>query len=87
MEGMQLVVKAGTGRSIQHGIWEAAGKSGTAEVIRNGVNRVNQWFVGYGPLKSPKYAIAVLAENRTPNTANEATKLFRAILDIAAKQQ
>lgn len=87
MDGMQLVVAIGTGRSIQNGVWDAAGKSGTAEVTRDGVDRVNQWFIGYGPLKSPKYAIAVLAENRTPNTANEATKLFRAILDIAAKMQ
>ncbi|MBD3917833.1 penicillin-binding protein [Paenibacillus sp. PR3] len=87
MDGMQLVVKVGTGRSIQNGVWDAAGKSGTAEVTRSGVDRVNQWFIGYGPLKFPKYAIAVLAENRTPNTANEATKLFRAILDIAAKKQ
>ncbi|GMK41580.1 penicillin-binding protein 4B [Paenibacillus sp. CCS19] len=87
MEGMQLVVQIGTGRSIQNGEWDAAGKSGTAQVIHDGVDRVNQWFIGYGPLKSPKYAIAVLAENRTPNSANEATKLFRAILDIAASKQ
>lgn len=86
MEGMQLVVKEGTGRSIQNGVWDAAGKSGTAEVIHDGVDRVNQWFIGYGPLKSPKYAIAVLAENRPPNSANEATRLFRAILDIAAAE-
>jgi penicillin-binding protein 4B len=87
MEGMQLVVREGTGRFIQNGLWDAAGKSGTAEVIYNGADRVNQWFIGYGPLKSPKYAIAVLAENRPQNSANEATRLFRAIMDIAAKQQ
>ncbi|PWV98478.1 cell division protein FtsI/penicillin-binding protein 2 [Paenibacillus cellulosilyticus] len=87
MEGMQLVVREGTGRFIQNGLWDAAGKSGTAEVVYNGADRVNQWFIGYGPLKSPKYAIAVLAENRPPNTTNEATRLFRAILDMAAKQQ
>ncbi|WP_127529655.1 peptidoglycan D,D-transpeptidase FtsI family protein [Paenibacillus kobensis] len=87
MNGMELVVKSGTGQSIQDGIWEAAGKSGTAEVVREGVDRVNQWFIGYGPVRKPRYAVAVLAEDRPPNSGNEAKQLFRGILDIAAKLQ
>lgn len=84
INGMELVVKSGTGRSIQEGIWEAAGKSGTAEVVRDGEARVNQWFIGYAPTGKPRYAVAVLAEDRPPNSASQAKLLFRGILDIAA---
>ncbi|GFN33560.1 peptidoglycan D,D-transpeptidase FtsI family protein [Paenibacillus xylaniclasticus] len=87
MNGMELVVKSGTGQSIQDGIWEAAGKSGTAEVIRDGEYRVNQWFIGYGPIRKPRYAIAVLVEDRPPDSVSEARRLFRGVLDIAAQQQ
>ncbi|WP_158306260.1 peptidoglycan D,D-transpeptidase FtsI family protein [Paenibacillus curdlanolyticus] len=83
--GMEDTVAEGTGHSIRGGIWEVAGKSGTAEVVRSGSDRVNQWFIGYGPAKRPRYAIAVLAENRPPNSPNQATQLFRGIMDLAAQ--
>ncbi|MCQ6558500.1 peptidoglycan D,D-transpeptidase FtsI family protein [Paenibacillus mendelii] len=84
LHGMQAVVTSGTGRSIQDGIWTVAGKSGTAETLKGGKARNNQWFVGYGPVSAPRYAVAVLVENRRPDTANKATQLFRGIMDVLA---
>lgn len=87
LRGMQAVVDHGTGRSIRQGLWAVAGKSGTAETTRAGIARNNQWFAGYGPVKKPCYAIAVLVENQPPGSANQATKLFRGVMDIAAALQ
>jgi cell division protein FtsI/penicillin-binding protein 2 len=85
LRGMQAVVDHGTGRSIRQGLWAVAGKSGTAETTRDGIARNHQWFAGYGPVKKPRYAIAVLVENKPPGSANQATKLFRGVMDIAAR--
>lgn len=84
LRGMQAVVDHGTGRSIRQGLWAVAGKSGTAETERAGIARNHQWFAGYGPVKKPRYAVAVLVENKPPGSANQATKLFRGVMDIAA---
>ncbi|GLX69452.1 peptidoglycan D,D-transpeptidase FtsI family protein [Paenibacillus glycanilyticus] len=84
LRGMEAVVDHGTGRSIRHGHWAVAGKSGTAEITKAGAPRVNQWFTGYGPAKKPRYAVAVLAENRPPGSGNQATELFRGVMDILA---
>ncbi|CAM4134004.1 penicillin-binding protein [Paenibacillus alkaliterrae] len=85
LRGMEAVVDHGTGRSIRQGLWAVAGKSGTAETVRAGAARNHQWFAGYGPVKQPRYAIAVLVENQPPGSANQATKLFRGVMDIAAR--
>ncbi|RCW42552.1 cell division protein FtsI/penicillin-binding protein 2 [Paenibacillus prosopidis] len=85
LRGMQAVVDHGTGRSIRQGLWAVAGKSGTAETKRAGIARNHQWFAGYGPVKKPRYAVAVLVENKPPGSANQATKLFRGVMDIAAR--
>ncbi|MFB9330950.1 peptidoglycan D,D-transpeptidase FtsI family protein [Paenibacillus aurantiacus] len=86
LEGMRAVVDFGTGRSIKAGVWQVAGKSGTAETVRAGNPRNNQWFAGYGPVDSPRYAVAVLVENRLPNTANQATALFRGVMNMLAAE-
>ncbi|WP_053374845.1 peptidoglycan D,D-transpeptidase FtsI family protein [Paenibacillus sp. FJAT-27812] len=83
--GMEAVVDHGTGRSIRQGLWAVAGKSGTAETTRAGIARNHQWFAGYGPVKKPRYAIAVLVENKPPGSSHQATKLFRGVMDIAAR--
>jgi cell division protein FtsI/penicillin-binding protein 2 len=83
--GMEAVVDHGTGRSIRQGLWAVAGKSGTAETMRAGIARNHQWFAGYGPVKKPRYAIAVLVENKSPGSSHQATKLFRGVMDIAAR--
>ncbi|QHW30584.1 penicillin-binding protein 2 [Paenibacillus rhizovicinus] len=84
LAGMQAVVDHGTGQSISDGKWSVAGKSGTAQVTWQGKELLNQWFIGYGPLRSPRYAVAVLSENRGLHTSNQATKLFRGVMDVLA---
>lgn len=85
LRGMQAVVDHGTGRSIRQGLWAIAGKSGTAETTHAGIARNHQWFAGYGPVKAPRYAVAVLVENKPPGSSHQATKLFRGVMDIAAR--
>ncbi|CAH1225933.1 Penicillin-binding protein 4B [Paenibacillus plantiphilus] len=87
LRGMVAVVSDGTARSIRQGTWAVAGKSGTAETVRSGIARSHQWFAGYGPVNAPRYTVAVLAENRPPNTANKATALFRGIMDLLAAHE
>lgn len=85
LRGMEAVVDHGTGQSIKKGTWKVAGKSGTAETVKNGVSLNHQWFAGYGPASKPRYAVAVLAANRPIGSSHQATKLFRGVMDIAAK--
>jgi cell division protein FtsI/penicillin-binding protein 2 len=87
LRGMEAVVAHGTGRSIREGAWAVAGKSGTAQTVRAGAARNNQWFVGYGPVEAPRYAVAVLVENRAPGLANQATALFRGVMDLVAARE
>ncbi|UVI31946.1 peptidoglycan D,D-transpeptidase FtsI family protein [Paenibacillus spongiae] len=84
LHGMQAAVTEGTGRSLRDGLWTVAGKSGTAETLRDGEPRNHHWFVGYGPVSAPRYAVAVLAMNRSPGTINKATQLFGGIMNILA---
>ncbi len=85
LRGMEAAVDHGTGRSIRGGTWFVAGKSGTAQTYVKGAERYHQWFAGYGPLESPRYAVAVLAANREPGSRHQATRLFRGVMDIAAR--
>ncbi|MBE9033195.1 penicillin-binding protein 2 [filamentous cyanobacterium LEGE 11480] len=58
--GLELVVKSGTATSLNDGsIPLTAGKTGTAEVPGGADNAV---YVGYGPAKNPKIAVAVIVE-------------------------
>lgn len=79
---MQDTVDEGTGRSLRSASWHLAGKSGTAQT---GQGRNHQWFVGYGPVEYPKYAVAVLVKNRPENVSNQATRLFGQVMDLLAR--
>ncbi len=87
LKGMEAVVDHGTGSYIRQGKWTLAGKSGTAETVKDGQDKNHQWFIGYGPIQQPKYAVAVLAANRPPASSSQATRLFRGVMDIAANTQ
>ncbi|MBJ6363004.1 penicillin-binding protein [Paenibacillus sp. MAHUQ-46] len=84
LAGMEDVVAYGTGASLQGAKWRLAGKSGTAQTLQSGKEREHQWFVGYGPVQAPRYAVAVVAENRLPGSRNQSTALFRGVMDILA---
>ncbi|MNJ56712.1 Penicillin-binding protein 4B [compost metagenome] len=79
---MEKVVSNGTGRILRSADWPLAGKSGTAQVIKNGKELNNQWFIGYGPVGNPKYAVAVLAQNRPLHSNHQAMQIFRSTMNI-----
>ncbi|WP_379394330.1 peptidoglycan D,D-transpeptidase FtsI family protein [Paenibacillus lentus] len=81
---MGKVVKQGTGQTLQAADWNLAGKSGTAQVVSAGRPANHQWFIGYGPVEHPRYAVAVLVENRRAGAPHQATELFRRVMDILA---
>jgi cell division protein FtsI/penicillin-binding protein 2 len=81
---MQEVVTEGTGTSLLKAKWQVAGKSGTAQVKKPGHFSTNHWFIGYGPVASPRYAVAVVSENQPVTGSNQATLLFRGVMDILA---
>ena len=62
-EMMELVVEEGTGTRLKAASWTLAGKSGTAETSAN--KKLNHlWFIGYGPVENPRYAVAVSIKNQ-----------------------
>ncbi|WP_156130839.1 penicillin-binding protein 2 [Paenibacillus sp. FSL H7-0357] len=81
---MRLVVTEGTGRRLQEAHWPLAGKSGTAQTLVKGAPRNNQWFIGYGPVDHPRYAVSIAVENVAPGSAHTATKLFGQVFDLLA---
>ncbi|CAM4370032.1 peptidoglycan D,D-transpeptidase FtsI family protein [Paenibacillus tarimensis] len=88
LKGMEAVMDHGTGRTIgQAGSWRLAGKSGTAQAYLNGKEVNHQWFAGYGPIHSPRYAIAVLAKSRPKNSANQAAQIFHGVMKVIADQE
>jgi len=62
---MCSAVSDGTGKAAESEIARIAGKTGTAETgwLKNGRNLVHGWFCGYFPYDSPRYAMAVLADD------------------------
>ncbi|MNJ53632.1 Penicillin-binding protein 4B [compost metagenome] len=87
LDWMSEVVESGTGRSLQAAKWNLAGKSGTAQVISGGRPVNHQWFIGYGPVEQPRYAVSVLVENRRTGSPHQATELFRRVMDILAARE
>ncbi|WP_246315112.1 peptidoglycan D,D-transpeptidase FtsI family protein [Paenibacillus foliorum] len=85
---MNDVVDHGTGSTLRSAKWSVAGKSGTAQVAdKEGIARVNQWFIGYGPVEQPKYAVAVMVQNMPETAANKSLPLFKEVMDILATVQ
>ncbi|GGA41529.1 peptidoglycan D,D-transpeptidase FtsI family protein [Paenibacillus physcomitrellae] len=82
---MRTVVTEGTGRKLSHSDWKLAGKSGTAQVVRDGKAMNDQWFIGFGPYESPKYAAAVLVQSREPGSVHLATELFGEVMNTLAE--
>jgi penicillin-binding protein 2 len=64
-QGMFLVVNGerGTGRSARNSAISLAGKTGTAEVGTVAERYHDTWFIGFGPVEQPRYAVAILVEH------------------------
>jgi penicillin-binding protein 2 len=61
-----------------------AGKTGTAQVRKDGEPTTLAWFVGYAPVKNPRVAVAVLvegvpAENTTYGGGSTAAPIAKAV--------
>ncbi|NLT05289.1 MAG: penicillin-binding protein 2 [Solirubrobacterales bacterium] len=79
-EMMASVVDEGTGtRAALSGV-SVAGKTGTAEVDNGLANQV--WFIGFAPVESPRYAIAVTLEDQPVGSSGgvDAAPLAAAVL-------
>ncbi len=64
-EGMELVVKAGTGSLARLDRVTVAGKTGTAENfpnIENPLGKDHAWFIAYAPTDNPKIAVSIVIE-------------------------
>lgn len=63
-EGMKRVVNGvnGSAKRARTPVIMLAGKTGTAEVKTPGDEHNNTWFIGYGPVENPRYAVCVLVE-------------------------
>ncbi len=63
-QGMVAVVndEDGSAKAARNPAISLAGKTGTAEVGHGENRSKNTWFIAYGPIEEPRYAVAVLVE-------------------------
>jgi penicillin-binding protein 2 len=61
-EGMRQAGERGTARLAGNPMLPVAGKTGTAQVRKDGKPTTLAWFVGYAPVQNPRIAVAVLVE-------------------------
>jgi cell division protein FtsI/penicillin-binding protein 2 len=59
---MRSVVKEGTASKLKDADYPAAGKTGSAEVKKNGETITNAWFTGFAPYDNPEIAVCVVVE-------------------------
>ncbi|SFG06458.1 peptidoglycan D,D-transpeptidase FtsI family protein [Oribacterium sp. WCC10] len=59
---MRSVVSEGTASKLRDAEYEAAGKTGSAEVVKNGETITNAWFTGFAPYNDPEIAVCVVVE-------------------------
>lgn len=79
---MRGVVTSGTGKQLNDTSWHVAGKSGTAQTEHK--KKQNEWFIGYGPIENPRYAVAVFIENEPNQQGHKATNIFGKTMDLLA---
>lgn len=75
---MEAVVQAGTGTAAQISGVRVAGKTGTAETGRQGLNQTA--FLAFAPVGSPRFAIAVMLENQRGTGGSTAAPIAKQVL-------
>jgi len=100
---MRDVVKNPRGtahRVLSHASWTAAGKTGTAQVVKMSQHddkeiskevldrrhKDHAWFMGYAPYKHPKIAIAVFVEHGG-HGGSAAGPVAAAVIEAMAKKE
>jgi peptidoglycan glycosyltransferase len=82
---MESVVTGGTGTNAQIPGVRVAGKTGTAETGKTGINTA--WFVCFAPADHPRIAVAVTLENQLHKTGGEvAAPIAKILLEALLKQ-
>jgi penicillin-binding protein A len=82
---MESVVTGGTGTNAQIPGVRVAGKTGTAETGRTGINTA--WFVCFAPVDHPRIAVAVALENQLGKTGGQvAAPIAKILLEALLKQ-
>ncbi|MCS6822923.1 MAG: transpeptidase family protein [Cytophagaceae bacterium] len=85
-EMLEGVVERGTAKNINNAIYKIAGKTGTAQIIKNGSYTKSYYtsFVGYFPANRPKYSCIVAIYNPkgfSQYGADVAAPVFKEIAD------
>ncbi len=75
---MEAVVQAGTGTAAQIPGVRVAGKTGTAETGRAGLNQTA--FIAFAPVQAPRFAIAVMLENQSGTGGSTAAPIAKQVL-------
>ena len=63
-----------------NGYYQAAGKTGTAQVIINGTEYENRAFIGYAPYNNPQIAVACMSEKQSLHTTSGCNGLSKSAL-------
>lgn len=77
---MKETVQSGTGTALAGAGYSVAGKTGSAEYVRDGATGTHSWFVGFSNVEDPDLAIAVIAEDGGTGSS-AAVPIVRQILD------
>jgi penicillin-binding protein A len=75
---MRAVVAGGTGTNAAIPGVTVAGKTGTAETGRAGVNTVS--FIGFAPAERPKVAVAVFVEAQASTGGETAAPIAKEVM-------
>jgi penicillin-binding protein A len=75
---MEAAVRAGTGTAAQLPGIRVAGKTGTAETGRAGLNQTA--FIAFAPVESPRVAIAVMLEDQRGTGGSTAAPIAKQVL-------
>ncbi len=78
-ELMRAVVTKGTGSQLGSDIYEAAGKTGSAEYNNHGDS--HGWFTGFAPVDNPEIAITVIVE-RGGTGSESAVPIAKKLFDL-----
>lgn len=77
---MRSVVTDGTASKLRDAEYAAAGKTGSAEVSKNGETITNAWFTGFAPYDDPEIAVCVVVEEGETG-GRTAVPVARAVFD------
>jgi len=83
---MEAVVAHGTAADVGFSpLLQAAVKTGTAQTELNGVERTDDWMIGFAPADNPKIAIAVIVPYQTVSATGAvvAGPIMKAMMDAA----